>query len=79
MRVASLATGELFLDDSVAAVAPAPTDGVAPRVAAAFLDSYKRKDDSKGYRCLSTGLGFRPYPYHKALLNPKPEIGNLST
>ena len=51
LRVASLATGKLFLDDTAAAVAPAPTNGGAPRVAAAFLDSFQRKDDSKGYRC----------------------------
>ena len=48
--VASLATGELLLDELVPAVAPAPANGVAPRVVAAFLDSYKRKDDSMGYR-----------------------------
>lgn len=61
LRVASLATGELYSEDSVDAVAPAPTDRSGPRVAAAFLDSYKRKDDSKGYRCpLPKPLSYKP-------------------
>ena len=39
-------------DPQVAQLA-AHTGAAAPPVTAAFMDSYRRKDDSKGYRCLN--------------------------
>lgn len=51
LRVLSLASGEVVLDDTVADATPLRADGRAKAVDAAWLDSYRGKDESKGYRC----------------------------
>ena len=51
LRVLSHASGKVVLDETVADATPLRADGRAKAVDAAWLDSYRGKDESKGYRC----------------------------
>ena len=51
LQVVSLNSGEVHLDERLPGAAPPLVRGGSAAVVAAFLDSYKRKDESKGYRC----------------------------